>query len=228
MTDAIVSRNAEEIEALKAHSKILSSSGLLPDHFQKYPAAVYTCVGIARSIGEDPVQLMQACYFVGGKMGLSSAYLLARLRRSGVIRGTVRYLIEGQGDTLSVRATVIDAETGDEIVGPAATMEMAKADGWTKNTKYKTMPEIMLRNRALSFLVRYQYPDATAGLPTADELQDVQAAKVPAERTGALAAIEAEVNGEHVEPVEACDDGERRVGFEDTETAELFEGDAAP
>jgi hypothetical protein len=43
--------------------------------------------------------------------------------------------------------------------------------------------------------VRYQYPDILAGLPTADELQDVHAATsvVPAGRTGALAAIEAKV-----------------------------------
>ena len=69
-------------------------------------------------------------------------------------------------------------------------------DGWTKNEKYKSIPEIMLRNRSLAFLTRYQYPDILAGLPTAEELQDIQAATsaVPAERTGALAAIEAEVS----------------------------------
>ena len=203
MTDAIVASSPDEIEALKTHSRIVAKSGLVPEHFRKHPEAVYTCVGIARSIGEDPVQLMQASYFIGGKMGLASSYLLARLRRSGAIKGTVRYLIEGSGETLSVRARAVDAETGEEVIGPAATMEMAQADGWTKNPKYRSMPEVMLRNRALAFLVRYHYPDATAGLPAADELRDVEAAQSPAQRTGALAAIEASLsNGEHVEPVE--------------------------
>jgi hypothetical protein len=231
MTDALI-KEPEEIVALKQHSAILAKSGLLPDHFKKYPAAVYTVASLARSIGEDPVQLAQACYFVGGKMGLASAYLLGRLRRTAAIRGTVRYIIEGEGETLSVRAQVIDAETGETIIGPAATYEMAKADGWTKNPKYKTMPEIMLRNRALSFLVRYHYPDATAGLPTADELRDIEAAKrgAAAVRTGALAAIEAECSDteEHLEVDEPAEteDEERRIGYEDTETAELFEAGA--
>jgi hypothetical protein len=111
----------------------------------------------------------------------------------------VRYDIEDtEKDGISVRARCIDAETGDEIIGPAATMRMAEDDKWVKNPKYRSMPEIMLRNRALAFLVRYQFPDILAGLPMAEELQDMQAAVsvVPAERTGALASIEAQVSDE--------------------------------
>jgi len=210
------------LEELRKHTDMIVKSGLVPAHFEKYPTAIPVCIRLAQSIGEEPVQLMQACYFIGGKMGLSSQYLLGRLRRSGSIIGTVHYEVEGEGETLSVRASAIDATTGEKVTGPAATMEMAKADGWTKNPKYKSMPEIMLHNRALSFLVRYHYPDSTAGLPTTDELQDVQAAgrATPAERTGALAAIEAEVTP--AEPEDECDD-ERKVGFEDTETQPLFE-----
>ena len=196
MTDAIVNTSPDQIEGLKKHAQIVAKSGLVPDHFQKHPASIYTAVGLAKSMGEDPIYVMQNIYFVGGKPGWNGAFLLARLRRTKTIKGTVRYLIEDtEKDGLTVRASCIDAETGDEIVGPAATMRMAEDDRWTKNPKYKSIPEIMLRNRALAFLVRYQYPEVLAGLPMADELQDVAAATaaVPAERTGALAAIEAQV-----------------------------------
>ena len=205
MTEAIVNTSPDDIDALKQHAKIVAASGLVPEHFKKYPQAVYTAVGLAKSMGEDPVHVMQNIYFVGGKPGWNSAFLLSRLRRTKTIRGTVRYDIEDtEKDGLTVRARCIDAETGDEIVGPAATMRMAQDDGWVKNKKYASMPEIMLRNRALAFLARYQYPDILAGLPTADELQDVQAAVsvVPAERTGALAAIEAQVAEEPAEALE--------------------------
>jgi hypothetical protein len=135
----------------------------------------------------------------------------------------VRYDIEDtEKDGLTVRASCVDEATGDEIVGPAASMRMATDDGWVKNKKYASMPEIMLRNRALAFLVRYQYPDILAGLPTADELQDVQAAVsvVPAERTGALASIELQVadeklleTGNGADVLEALEDElEERVG----------------
>ena len=189
----------EDIESLKAHAKIVAASGLVPEHFKKNPAAIYTAVGLAKSMGEDPIHVCQNIYFVGGRPGWNSSFLLARLRRTKTIKGTVRYDIEDtEKDGLTVRARCIDAETGDEIAGPSASMRMAVDDGWAKNSKYQTMPEIMLRNRALAFLVRYQYPEVLAGLPMAEELQDVQAAtshapfegKKPA---GALAAIEAQV-----------------------------------
>ena len=208
MTDAIVNTSPDDIDALKQHAKIVAASGLVPEHFKKYPQAVYTAVGLAKSMGEDPVHVMQNIYFVGGKPGWNSAFLLSRLRRTKTIRGTVRYdITDTERDGLTVRAMCVDAETGDEIVGPAATMRMAQDDGWVKNKKYASMPEIMLRNRALAFLARYQYPDILAGLPTADELQDVQAATativdIP-KPAGALAALEAQVtNVEAIDPVE--------------------------
>lgn len=201
MTEAIVNTSPDDIDALKQHAKIVAASGLVPDHFKQYPQAVYTAVGLAKSMGEDPIYVMQSIFFIGGRPGWTSAFLLARLRRTKTIRGTVRYDIEDTEENgLTVRAVCIDAETGDEIVGPAATMRMATDDGWVKNKKYKSMPEIMLRNRALAFLARYQYPDILAGLPMAEELQDVQAASTVSivdipKPAGALAALEAQVEG---------------------------------
>ena len=201
MTEAITNISPDDIDALKQHAKIVAASGLVPEHFRKYPQAVYTAVGLAKSMGEDPIYVMQSMYFIHGRPGWNSAFLLSRLRRTHTIRGTVRYDIEDtEHDGMTVRARCVDAETGDEIVGPAATMRMATDDGWVKNEKYQSMPEIMLRNRALAFLVRYQYPDILAGLPTAEELQDVAAAEVATVTTadvgsGKLAALEAQVHG---------------------------------
>lgn len=199
MTEAIATASPDQIEAIKKHAQIVAKSGLVPDHFQKHPASIYTAVGLAKSLGEDPIYVMQNIFFVGGRPGWNSAFLLARLRRTKTIRGTVRYDIEDtEKDGITVRARCLDAETGDEIIGPAATMRMATDDGWVKNKKYASMPEIMLRNRALAFLVRYQYPEVLAGLPMAEELQDVHAAQspVPAEGAGVLASIEAQVSDE--------------------------------
>jgi len=198
----------DDIDALKEHAKIVAASGLVPEHFRKYPQAVYTAVGLAKSMGEDPIYVMQSMYFIKGRPGWTSAFLLSRLRRTETIEGTVRYDIEDTEDNgLTVRARCVDAETGDEIVGPAATMRMAIDDNWVKNEKYRSMPEIMLRNRALAFLVRYHYADILAGLPSAEELQDVDAATVATVATspvafapqdvgsGKLAALEAQVHG---------------------------------
>lgn len=162
-----------QIEQVKDHCKILAASGLVPDHFAKSPQAIYTAIDMARALGEEPVTLMQNIYFVSGRAGFSAQYMLSRLRRCGVIKGTVRYDVKGSGDSLAVTARAVDAETGDELTGPTVSMEMAKAEGWTKNPKYKSMPEVMLRKRAITFLVREHYPDVLMGFLTSDELEDM-------------------------------------------------------
>ena len=53
-------------------------------------------------------------------------------------------------------------------------MDMAKAEGWLgKNgSKWKTMPQLMLRYRAASFFSSLNCPELTMGLYTREEMQD--------------------------------------------------------
>jgi hypothetical protein len=52
---------------------------------------------------------------------------------------------------------------------------MAKAEGWygKNGSKWKTMPELMLKYRAATLYVRLYAPELTMGMHTADELEDV-------------------------------------------------------
>jgi hypothetical protein len=195
---AVAGLDDAAIKRIKEHCIRISKSGLVPDHFAKTPEAVYTALEMARALDEEPVTLMQAIYFISGRAGFSAAYMLSRMRRRGVIRGTVRYEVTGKGDTLCVRAAVVDAATGEVITGPEASMEMAKAEGWTKNPKYKSMPEVMLRKRAITFLVRDHYPDVLMGFRTIEELEDMRAsgavhATLRAEPSGPIAALNAAI-----------------------------------
>jgi len=56
-------------------------------------------------------------------------------------------------------------------------MSEAKAEGWTSNAKYKTLPELMLRYRAATLLIRTHIPEVLNGMHTVEELTDVEAAK---------------------------------------------------
>lgn len=170
---ALVSTNKDEVEALKAHCDRIARSGLVPEHFSKNPAAIYTAISMAKALGEVPETLMQHIYFVSGRAGLSAAYMLSRLQRTHAIRGTVRYETEGKGDHLSVRAVATDGETGETVAGPYVSMAMAKAEGWARNTKWQNMPEVMLRKRAVAFLARDHYPGALMGFLTHEEAEDI-------------------------------------------------------
>lgn len=171
---ALVTANKEELAALEQHCVRIAKSGLVPEHFTKNPAAIYTAISMAKALGEVPETLMQNIFFIGGRAGLTAAYMLSRLQRTGAIRGTVRYIVEGRGTpNLSVRAVATDAQTGDDVEGPEVSLNMAKAEGWTKNPKYGSMPEVMLRKRAIAFLARDHYPGALMGFLTVEEAEDI-------------------------------------------------------
>jgi hypothetical protein len=184
---AVAANGEAALAELKRTCERIAQSGLVPDHFAKNPRSIAVALDMARSLGEDPILLMQSIHFVSGKPGFAAQFMLARLRKSGAIKGTVGYDITGKGDTLEVRAFAVDAETNEKIVGPPASMEMAKAEGWTKNPKYKSMPDGMLRKRAITFLVRDHYPDVLAGFHTVDELHDMRMGR--GQSSGAASSI---------------------------------------
>lgn len=171
---AIATMDRGQIEALKEHCVRISKSGLVPAHFAGNPAAIYTAIDMARVLGEEPVTFMQHVFFIGGKAGMTAQYMNSRMRRRHVIKGTVKYVKSGSGADLAIRAVVKDAETDEIVEGPEVSMAMAKAEGWTKNAKYQSMPEVMLRARAITFLVRSHYPDVLMGFLTTEELEDMQ------------------------------------------------------
>ena len=53
-------------------------------------------------------------------------------------------------------------------------MRMARQEGWTKNSKYQSMPELMLRNRAATFFGRQYIPDLLLGVQTSEEVVDIE------------------------------------------------------
>jgi len=52
---------------------------------------------------------------------------------------------------------------------------MAKAEGWTRNTKWRSMPQRMLRARAVSFFGRDYIPDILNGMSSVDEAEAIEA-----------------------------------------------------
>ena len=60
-------------------------------------------------------------------------------------------------------------------------MKMARLEGWTRNSKYTSMPEVMLRNRAATFFGRQFIPDLLLGVQTSEEVVDIQPLNVTPE-----------------------------------------------
>lgn len=77
------------------------------------------------------------------------------------------------------RAVATEHATGHDLFGPWVTIEMAKSEGWlTKpGSKWKTMPELMMRYRAAAFFGRLYAPEIMMGMHTEFEVQDMQPVK---------------------------------------------------
>lgn len=171
--------------------------GLVPDAFKGDVHAIFVMSQIADSMGCDLIETLQGGYFVHGRFGWYAEFLIRRALSSGVITA-IDYEIGGdiKSGTLAVRA-VGTRPDGSKAHGTAVSLSMAQSEGWTRNPKYKSMPALMLKKRAASFLIRESFPHIMGGYTqTADELEDIHASSPKAraavvDTDGALAAMAA-------------------------------------
>lgn len=155
-------------------AKMFASSELVPPHMRGKIADCLIAYAIAKRTREEPLVVLQNIYFVSGRAGWSATYMIAKANRSGAFSRRINWRIDGDGKNLRVTAFATLADSG-EPVEATASMAMAEAEGWTKNPKYKSMPEQMLRYRSATMLIRLFAPEVMMGLPVADEIDYAQA-----------------------------------------------------
>lgn len=174
----------QSFEVMQREARLFSASPLIPQHLrsggpEQALANCYIALKMARTMGEDPLVVLQNIHVVNGKAGFATQYMIARANSAGIFKGRIGWRVDrSDKNNLSVTAYAVLADTGEEIEF-TADMAMAQAEKWTKNAKYKTMPEVMLRYRSAAFLIRFYAPDVMLGYHTSDEIEDVAAAAGP-------------------------------------------------
>ena len=120
------------------------------------------------------MMVMQQLYVVQGKPSWSAQFIIAAINSCGRFT-PLRFAISGTGDDRQCHAHATDKSTGEILEGPVVSMQMAKAEGWIdkSGSKWRTMPELMLRYRAGAFFGRLYAPDVLMGLYTQDEALDI-------------------------------------------------------
>jgi len=155
--------------------QMLAMSQLFPEALRKGTketaiANAVLVMNMAARLGEDPLTVAQNIYFVSGKPGWSSSYMIGKANQHGVFKNPINWDISGEGDNLSITAFAELAATGQRVEA-TCDMAMAKAEGWTKNQKYKSMPQQMLRYRSATFLIRLYCPEVMVGVPAQVEVE---------------------------------------------------------
>lgn len=166
---------SDTFDQMQRVGKMLAMSPLFPEHLRKGNleqaiANGVLVVNMAMRLNEDPLTVGQNIYFVGGKPSFSTSYMISRVNQSGVFKDPIDWDVTGNGDTLSATATAVLAATGKKV-SFTCDMAMAKAENWTKNPKYKSMPALMLRYRSAAALIRLYAPQTMLGMPVQIEVE---------------------------------------------------------
>lgn len=158
-------------KALK-FAEIMAQADIIPTHYRGKPANVFIAVQSALRMNLDPMQIMQNTFVISGKLGMVTAFAISLANQSGLFDSGIRYRIDNSGENLKVTAYTNLKKTGEEI-SYTITMKEAKAEGWTKNAKYQSLPELMLRYRAATLLIRTHTPEVLNGMHMVEEIEDV-------------------------------------------------------
>lgn len=104
-------------------------------------------------------------------------------------------------DDIQCIAWVIEKGTGERLESSPISIGLSVMEGWyTKNgSKWKTMPDQMLRYRSAAFFGRIYAPELLMGLPAADELEDT-IIDVKEQPDGKYAADVEELRGKAPQP----------------------------
>jgi len=153
----------------------LCSSDLVPEQYRGKDKIGNALIALEMSqrIGASPLAVMQNLNIIHGRPAWSSSFIIAALNTCGRF-SPLRFRVEGTGESAICIAWAYDRSGGEILEGPQASIAMAKAEGWfQKNgSKWRTMPDLMLRYRAAAFFGRLYAPDVLNGMHTADEVED--------------------------------------------------------
>lgn len=167
--------NTEKFELVQRQAKALSMSTMIPKDYQNNIPNTLVALEMAHRIGASPLMVMQNLNIIHGRPSWSSTFIIAALNSCGRFTALRFQMEEGK-----CRALANEIATGEVLESPWVTMQMAKDEGWlTKpGSKWKTMPELMMRYRAAAFFGRLYAPEIMMGMHTEFEVQDMQPVKV--------------------------------------------------
>ena len=199
---AEVSAKRDLLNTVYTQAKFYAASTIVPAQYQNNPSNCFIAIEMANRIGANPFQVMQSLNVIKGKPSWSSAFIIAAVNQSGRFKTPLNYKMEGDAKkgTLSCIAWAI-AKDGTKCESIEVTQEMAKREGWsTKDgSKWKTMPELMIRYRAAAFFGRQYCPDLLLGLMTTEEARDT----IDVDYTEVPTTAETKQNAEEVKETQA-------------------------
>ena len=182
----------------------LSKTQFVPVAFRNKPEDCLVALDMAARLGMNPLAVFPEIYVIDARAAFSSKFLIALVNRSG--RFTRIIYDEGvdgeasvtfasrqrRGDDIVYTPAIVpnyyavarftELATGHEYTSPRIDLHFAEKNGWVAKvgSKWQSMPEIMVRYRAASTLIKSVAPELVLGLEFAEDLMDTPAPEPPA------------------------------------------------
>lgn len=165
----IANKSGPDFDNLWRAANAFAGSSMVPVHFQGKPQDCFVIIQLAFELGVAPLTALQNVYVINGRPSFSARFAVGLANRSRAFSGPIRWDVspgDGKPESLSVtaRAPLNDGEIAEVTI----TMAQAMKEGWTKNSKYKTIPEQMLRWRTAKWLIDLYCPEILFGFDMDD------------------------------------------------------------
>lgn len=173
LASASVWQDKDQFNQCLRAADMLSKTSMIPSNYQGKPQDCFLAIEMATRIGVSPMMVMQNMYVVKGKPSWAGQACKTLVELSGKFHDVKHVYTGTKGtDTRGCYLTAIRNSDGECVDGTEVTMAMAKAEGWTSNSKWRNMPEQMLGYRAASFFAKMHCPEALMGVQTSDEVYE--------------------------------------------------------
>lgn len=188
-------QNTKALAMINRLADRYANSSMVPDTYKGKPDNCFVALELASRMDVSPVLVMQNLYIVQGKPSWAGQACKALIDGSGKFTDSEYVMIGNPADdSWGCYLQAVNVKTGKLIRGSTITIKMAKDEGWyNKNgSKWKTMPEQMLKYRSAAFFARTECPEVLMGFQTAEETQDVRGYE-QAEKQKTIIVLDAEV-----------------------------------
>lgn len=191
-------------------AQALSQSTIVPEDYQGNQANAMVAIEIANRLRTSPLLVMQNLYVIQGRPSWSAQFLIGSVNASGKYDMELQYEEKQDKDGKPYSCKCWTTKNGRRVEGIEITMDMARDEGWLSKSgsKWKTMPQVMLRYRAASFFARMNCPEMTLGFYTQEEVIDGDFKEYPMEEMRREVEQEIRANANSEEFVEDVPEGD--------------------
>ena len=192
LTTNSVWENKDAFNQIFRAADMLSKTSIIPQSYQGKPQDCFVAIEMANRMGVSPMVVMQNMYVVKGKPSWAGQACTMLINSCGKFKD-VKHIYTGEKGkpNRGCYVTATRISDGSQVDGVEVTMQMAQSEGWTSNSKWRNMPELMLAYRASAFFARVYCPEAMMGVQTAEEVYDADSTPINA-ATSLTAALKGE------------------------------------